>query len=143
MRGRLTFLAVVVAVIGMAMPALAGGTNNTTYVKFSPTTGSNAGVELDSYWMTSPSGVVHEWRTTDSRHFVFKPAGEKFTAPNCDTRLYDEIGNDIGPNPDFISAFSSTIHYSNYNELDGDDGDLADFLEDGVTYYVCMYHWQG
>lgn len=136
MQRRLTFLVLVAAVIGMTLPALAGGMNNTTYVEFSV-----AGVTYDSYWQSNPSGVVHEWRTTDSKHFVFKPAGEKFTEPGCSTRLYDEYGNDIGPNPEFISGFTWTFNYGAYTEFGGDGGDLTDFLTPGDTYYVCQYHW--
>lgn len=136
MRRYLVVLLVVAVVLGLALPAIAGGMKNTTYVKFSA--GSTV---YDSYWKDVPSGLVHEWRPTDSKHFVFKPRGDKFTAPNCKTRLYDEYGIDIGPNPDFVRGWLWTFNPAPYTDLGGDGGDLGDFLTPGAQYYVCMYHW--
>jgi hypothetical protein len=114
---------VLLVLLGLALPAMAGGVKNTTYVKF-----SSSGTVYDSYWKMNPNGLVHEWRTTDSYHFVFKPAGGKFTAPDCDAE-------------DLVNAFSWTFNYALYTDLGGDDGDLTDFLTPGASYYVCWYNW--
>ena len=101
--------------------ALAGGVKNTTYIKF------NGGGWKDSYWKTTGSGLVHEWRTTDNRHFVFKPVG-KFSAPDCDT---DKL----------IDAFLWTSH-SYEHDMDVSEATINDFLPYGDQFYVCMYRWK-
>ena len=112
---------VVTLLIATTGIALAGGVKNTTYIKFF------GGGWKDSYWKTTGSGLVHEWRTTDNKHFVFKPVG-KFSAPDCD--------------PDkLISAFKWTSH-SYPHDMDVSEGTIDDFVPYGDQFYVCMYHWK-
>lgn len=112
-----------VALLVSALPIFAGA-KNATFVKFTYNT-----AEYDSYWMTTGSGLVHEWRFDEgghNLHFVFKPAG-KFEAPDCDTEnLYTSMTNwsySMGP----------------YGEAGGDEADLANYLTEGDLYHVCYY----
>jgi hypothetical protein len=102
--------------------ALAGGVKNTTYIKF-----FGSGSWKDSYWKTTGSGLVHEWRTTDNRHFVFKPVG-KFTAPDCE---------DDG----LLNAFKWTSH-SYPHDMTVSEATINDFLPYGDQFFVCMYRWK-
>ena len=112
-----------VALLVTALPVLAGA-KNATFVKFTYGT-----TEYDSYWMTTGSGLVQEWRFDEGGydlHFVFKPAG-KFEAPDCDTEnLYTSMTNwsySMGP----------------YGEAGEDEANLADYLVEGDLYHVCFY----
>jgi hypothetical protein len=102
--------------------ALAGGVKNTTYIKF-----FGSGAWKDSYWKTTGSGLVHEWRTTDNRHFVFKPVG-KFSAPDCDA---DKL----------IDAFTWKSHWYEH-DLVVSEATIDDFLPYGNWFHVCMYRWR-
>jgi hypothetical protein len=116
------FLALVLSLLLLlvASTALAGGIRNTSHVRFY----QGGGPWIDSYWLETKSGLLHEWRTTDMKHFVFKPLW-KFPEADCD--------------PDAYNSFLWTAH--TYPQSDDDDADLEDFLEMGSQYWVCMYHW--
>ena len=111
----------------VAMPALAAkpeknnnngqGGPNGTFVRFD---------NLDSYWKTTESGLIHEWRTTDNRHLVFKPV-DKFMAAEC------EEG--------YINSFLWTAHTSYDQSYPFDEADLKDFITSGTQYWVCIYEW--
>jgi hypothetical protein len=112
------------ALLVTALPVLAGA-KNATFVKFTYGT-----TEYDSYWMTTGSGLVHEWRFDEGGydlHFVFKPAS-KFEAPDCDTENL------------FTSMTNWTYSIPPYGEvLAGDEAQLADYLTEGDYYHVCYY----
>ena len=110
-------MAVVILLLVSTSIVFAGGIKNTVYVKFG---------DLDTYWKTTSSGLVHEWRTTDNRHFVFKPVG-KFKAPDCDD--------------DAINAFKWTSH-TYPHDMTVSEATINDFLPYGNQFYVCMYKWQ-
>lgn len=128
-------LIVVLTLLLVAVPALAeakGGGPNGIHVKF-----RIGGYTYDTFWLRTGSGLVHEWRYDDPTdpwkgkdvHLVFKPI-DKFEAAECDLE-------------GLIESFPSpwTFDSEDYEELEGDEADLADFLEDGSQYWVCVYNW--
>lgn len=109
----------------MVLPVFAGNGNNGK--------GGPNGIHvifsgLDSYWMTTGSGLIHEWRTTDSRHLVFKPAS-KFDSADCDEG--------------YLSSFLWNAHYGYTQDLanTNDEANLQDFYSDAEHYWVCIYPW--
>lgn len=94
-----------------------GGGPNGTFVRF-------AG--LDSYWKETGSGLIHEWRTTDNRHLVFKPY-DKFESADCDEG--------------YLHSFLWTAHIGYDQSYPFDEANLEDFLEVGEKYWVCIYEW--
>lgn len=93
-----------------------GGPNG-TFVRFD---------DLDSYWKETKSGLLHEWRTTDNKHFIFKPA-DRFESADC------------GDN--YLNSFSWTAHIGYDQSYPFDEANLEDFLEVGDKYWVCVYAW--
>lgn len=98
----------------MATPALAkGGSSKGTDVWFQ--LGSQT---YKNIFYTTGSGIVHEWRyEPNDLHLVFKPLS-KF--PNQPDGFWGPWSYNIPP----------------YQELDDDDGNLADFLTPGDQYWV-------
>lgn len=130
----LIFMLVVAFAMTTLSPALAGGMNG-TYVQFTQQSGSGI-VTCDTYWKTTRSGLVHEWRndtdcafqSNDGLHLVFKPTS-KFSSPDCDTEgLLHTVPN-------------WTFNYEAYGELTGDEAELSGFLTPSSTYHICFYAW--
>lgn len=132
MRKMTVALAAMAASALLVGPAAAGGGPNGTFVQFDNDGGTGEAI-CDSYWKTTGSGLVHEWREdtdcmfqgTAGLHLVFKPAS-KFSAPDCDEGSLHSITGWTNPG---------------YGEYAGDDGDLSDFLTTGEVYHVCFYPW--
>ncbi len=129
----LTAVTVLAMTLGLASAARAGGGPNGTYVRF-----QTGGYDCDSYWLTTGSGLIHEWRTgeetcstlggEESLHFVFKPM-TKFAAADCDEAQY-------------IMEFPWTYNAGEYtDDLVDDEGNLGDFLLNTAQYWVCVYSW--
>lgn len=110
----------------VASPALAvkpeknnngqGGPNG-TFIRFE---------NIDSYWKTTESGLIHEWRTTDNRHFIFKPV-DKFIEADCGEGC--------------LNSFSWRGHTNYDQSYQFDEADLEEFIETGKRYWVCVYEW--
>jgi hypothetical protein len=119
--------------LGLASAASAGGGPNGTYVSFDVV----GGYTCHTYWLTTGSGLIHEWRTgeincpafggEESLHLVFKPI-TKFAAADCDDAPY-------------LGTIQWTYNPAQYTDLGGDEGQLADFLQNSATYWVCFYSW--
>lgn len=86
------------------------------------------GKKQEAYFLTTGSGIVQEWRWTDGKQVVFKPAGA--FDPGCDAGATVSLEN----------WFNKA---GKYTELDGDDADLVDFLPYNVRFHVCIYDWDG
>ena len=128
----LTAITVLAMTFGLASAARAGGGLNGTYVHF--LTGPD---DCYTYWLTTGSGLIHEWRTgeptcsafggEESLHLVFKPM-TKFAAADCDVES-------------FLGSFPWWYNAAQYSDVGGDEGQLADFLQNTAGYYVCIYSW--
>lgn len=104
------------------------GAKNATFVKF-----LQGGNEMESYWMTTGSGLVHEWRYDEGGydlHFVFKPA-DKFEYSDCDSENLWFSNNNW--------SYSLGGYYEEYSDPDADEGQLTEYLIPGDHYRVCAY----
>jgi hypothetical protein len=77
-----------IALMIIAVPVLAGGAKNGTYLAWS------SGGEKSGYFMTTASGIVHFWSYdrpdgTDV-HFIAKPLDKYPNATQCDAGFYHE-----------------------------------------------------
>jgi hypothetical protein len=129
----LIVLVVVLALTAIASMAQAGGGPNGTFVYFV----QSPNYHCYSYWLTTGSGLVHEWRYGDpscaayagkySLHLVFKPVS-KFEYADCDDEGY-------------LGHTGWTFNPAPYADMTGDEADLDDFLTPGQRYWVCFYEW--
>ena len=139
MKRNLVVLLVLSLVLAVALPAAAGGRNNTTHVKYD----RPPDLTCDTFWKTTGSGLMHEWRDDPgcspiagehSLHIVFKPDGRKWSEPDCDS------------GPDLLAAVTGWTFlggHTDYPANEGvDDGDLTDFLTPHDSYHLCIYRWQ-
>lgn len=120
MNKRIAVLAAGAAILISAIPVFANngkGGPNGTFIRFDG---------LDSYWKVAESGLLHEWRTTDNRHLVFKPA-DKFSEADCDEG--------------YIASFLWSAHINYDQSYPFDEANLEDFLVVGDQYWVCIYEW--
>lgn len=114
-------------------------TNNSTRVRYS--TGS---IIYDSWWKVDNSGLIHQWRSfrltqtsnPEHEHSTFKVISNKDL--NNINRVPTKCSNTGEP---FIRSLSWYYRTQDYTELGDDQGNLSDFVNDGVTYWVCVYKW--
>lgn len=121
MRNKTTKMTGLLLIAALALPA-AG--ESKTYVEF-----NEGSTVREAEFMTTGSGIVHEWREGDSVHIVFKPAAD--FGPECEEGAIAHVAN---------WDLAQKGYGTHYTEVQGsDEGDLVDFLPLGTAFHVCIY----
>lgn len=109
-------------------------TNNSTRIRYSTDT-----TTYDSWWKVDNNGLIHQWRS-----FRLSPASgvehEHSTFEVTSNNINDVLKCSNTGEP-LIRSLSWYYRSQDYTDLGEDEGNLSDFVREGVTYWVCVYKW--